>query len=132
MLSKRLRILREESKKTTREMSAMLMLSKSAYSQYENDKRKPDYQTLIALADFFDVSTDYLLGRTVEPKLISHEDGNNPEKLQEASISEFAILKNIKDEGFTLEEIEDILADVLALAKKMKQKKTITEREGLE
>ncbi len=36
----------------------------AAISNYEIGKNNPNYPILIALADFFDVSTDYLLGRT--------------------------------------------------------------------
>lgn len=35
---------------------------------YENGKSYPDIPRLIALADYFDVTTDYLLGRTDTPK----------------------------------------------------------------
>ena len=38
-------------------------LSKNAIATYELDTRMPSAQSLIALADFFNVSTDYLLGR---------------------------------------------------------------------
>lgn len=35
-----------------------------ALSKYENNERQPDYSTLIKIADYFEVSIDYLLGRT--------------------------------------------------------------------
>lgn len=37
------------------------------YQRYENGEREPSASTLVALADFFNVSTDYLLGRTNNP-----------------------------------------------------------------
>ena len=37
------------------------------YQRYENGEREPSASTLIALADFFNVSADYLLGRTDNP-----------------------------------------------------------------
>lgn len=40
--------------------------TKSAISQYENDKRIPEIQALSAFADYFNVSVDYLLGKTDE------------------------------------------------------------------
>ena len=40
--------------------------TKSAISQYENDKRIPEIQALNAFADYFNVSVDYLLGRSNE------------------------------------------------------------------
>lgn len=38
------------------------------YQNYEGGQREPNFSTLIALADFFDVTTDYLLGRTDEQR----------------------------------------------------------------
>ena len=37
------------------------------YRRYENGEREPSASTIISLADFFDVSTDYLLGRSDNP-----------------------------------------------------------------
>ncbi len=39
------------------------------YQRYENGEREPSVSTLVALADFFNVSTDYLLGRTDNPSV---------------------------------------------------------------
>lgn len=44
-------------------------MAQNTISQYETETRQADYQTLIAFADFFDVSIDYLLGRTDNPKM---------------------------------------------------------------
>lgn len=38
-----------------------------AYQHYEGGGRRPDYETLVSIADYLDVTTDYLLGRTDEP-----------------------------------------------------------------
>ena len=38
-------------------------------SRYETLERQADYQTLIAIADYFNVSLDYLLGRTDNPEV---------------------------------------------------------------
>lgn len=48
-------------------LAAKLGISRSALSHYEKNRREPDYATLSMLADLFNVSTDYLLGRTDEP-----------------------------------------------------------------
>lgn len=40
------------------------------YRRYENGEREPSASTLIALADYFKVSTDYLLGRTDNPAVL--------------------------------------------------------------
>lgn len=44
-------------------------ISLRAYQYYERGERKPDSDTLIALAEYFDVSIDYLVGRTDNPEV---------------------------------------------------------------
>lgn len=46
-----------------------LDLDQNVISRYENHKREADYQTLLDIADFFNVSLDYLFGRTDNPKI---------------------------------------------------------------
>ena len=46
-----------------------LNMNQNSISRYENEERQADYQTLILFADYFDVSIDYLLGRTDNPKI---------------------------------------------------------------
>ncbi|MEG2822723.1 MAG: helix-turn-helix domain-containing protein [Lachnospiraceae bacterium] len=58
----RLRELREKSEMKQLEVSHLLHVSQSSYSYYELGKREPQTDTLIKIAEFFDVSTDYLLG----------------------------------------------------------------------
>ena len=45
-----------------------LNMNQNSISRYENLEREADYKTLVAFADYFDVSLDYLLGRTEENK----------------------------------------------------------------
>lgn len=63
---KMLRSLRKGRGMTMKELGKLIGVSESAISQYETDKREPDYSTLQVLSDYFGVSTDYLLGRTDE------------------------------------------------------------------
>lgn len=58
----RLLDLRKQKNKTIAEMAKDTGISASAISNYERGIRKPDADTLIALAKYFDCSTDYLLG----------------------------------------------------------------------
>jgi len=61
---KRLRQLRKEKGLTQAELAKLLSIGESTVSFYESGKRQPDYETLIRLAEVFNVSVDYLLGRT--------------------------------------------------------------------
>ena len=44
-----------------------LNMNQNSISRYETGEREADYKTLIAIADYFDVSIDYLLERTENP-----------------------------------------------------------------
>ena len=60
---KNLILLREKKGLRQEDMAKKLEVSRQAYCTYENDRHQASYETLIKLADFFDVSIDYLLGR---------------------------------------------------------------------
>lgn len=71
MFSERLRTLRENSGKTQEEVSNALNIARGTYTHYELGKRKPDFDILIKLAGFFNVTTDYLLGRSDLPDSVN-------------------------------------------------------------
>ena len=48
-------------------MANILQITQQAYSNYENGKRQPDYETLKKIAAFFNISIDYLLEATDNP-----------------------------------------------------------------
>ena len=58
----RIRLLREKCGKTQGEVCASLGLEQSTLANYEKSRRTPKVDIIIALAKFFHVSTDYLLG----------------------------------------------------------------------
>ncbi|MFZ5823035.1 MAG: helix-turn-helix domain-containing protein [Bacillota bacterium] len=59
----RLKELRLERGWRQKEVEAMLSLRPGAVSQYERGRREPGFDLLLAFADLFGVSVDYLLGR---------------------------------------------------------------------
>ena len=63
----RLKELRKARKITQIKLAMDLNMNQNTISRYENGTRQADYQTLILLADYFDVSIDYLLERTDNP-----------------------------------------------------------------
>lgn len=65
-LANRLKKLRKEKGLYQKDVAEDIGLTASAIGFYEQGKRKPDNDTLQKLADYYDVSTDYLLGRTNE------------------------------------------------------------------
>lgn len=65
-LGEKIRNLRISKGLTQERLGELLNLAESTISLYESNRRSPDYETLNKIADFFGVSTDYLLGRTDE------------------------------------------------------------------
>lgn len=63
-LSERIQEQRKETGKTQQEMADFLGVKIRVYQYYESGGRKPTLDNLIVLADFFDVSLDYLVGRS--------------------------------------------------------------------
>lgn len=53
-----------------KELCAELGISIMTYYRYERGDREPSLSTLVALADLFDVSLDYLVGRSDDPRRI--------------------------------------------------------------
>ena len=65
----RLKDLRKEKNISQLKLAIDLNMNQNSISRYESGKRQADYQTLIVFADYFDVSIDYLLERTDNPKM---------------------------------------------------------------
>ena len=61
----RLKALREKRGISQLKLAMDLGLNQNSISRYESGAREADYKTLIALADYFDVSIDYLLGQVL-------------------------------------------------------------------
>ena len=64
-----LRKLRLEKKKTQLNVQMETGIEQALLSKYESGKRIPPTETLVTLADYYDVSMDYIMGRTDNPKI---------------------------------------------------------------
>ena len=64
---KRMRDLREDHDKTQQEIAELLNMHRSVYRRYESGEREIPVWAVIKLADYYRVSTDYLLGLTDDP-----------------------------------------------------------------
>jgi len=76
ILAARLKKLREEMKITNKDwtqgfVADKLNVARTSYTAYENGTKQPTLETLINIADFFDVSIDYLLGRNEQKNAIA-------------------------------------------------------------
>jgi len=96
-MNTRLRYLREGKNLTQKDVSEKIDISRERYNQYETGKRKPDYETLSIIADFFDVSTDYLLCRTDSYNLTTVITPSAP-SLSENQLELLELFNRISDE----------------------------------
>lgn len=96
MLGERIRYMREAKKLTQKDLAERLGTTARTIGFYETGDRNPPIDTLNKLADFFDVSVDYLLGRTDIPNL--YKEKKQLEKM-----------KKEMNKYFTLEELEEFI-----------------------
>ena len=64
----RLKGLRESIRLTQKELAGKLGITQSSVNRYENNQSEASYKTLLLYADYFDVSLDYIYGRTDQPQ----------------------------------------------------------------
>lgn len=65
----RLREIRKNKNISQLKLALELNMSQNTISRYETGEREPGITELIQIADYFDVSIDYLVGRTENPKI---------------------------------------------------------------
>ena len=65
--SDRLRAIRKNQSSTQKQVATAIGTSEQNYQRYERGSSQPTLPVLIALADYFDVSLDYLVGRSDDP-----------------------------------------------------------------
>ena len=68
LFPERLKFLRNENNILQKDLALLLEVTTRAIRNYESGIHEPCYDSLIKLADYFDVSLDYLLGRSDDPK----------------------------------------------------------------
>ena len=98
MIGKRLKALRIGKGLEQKNLASILNTTPQAISNYERDKRNPDLKTLNAIADFFDVSIDYLTGRTdiQKPKYLSDQINVNLEESVKEEAEDILVYLNDK------------------------------------
>ena len=68
LFGERLKALRKSRNLTLQQVGDVVSSTKSTIGNLEHGRKKPSIDIVIALADFFEVSTDYLLGLTDDPR----------------------------------------------------------------
>lgn len=101
----RLRQLRQEKGITQQRLAAYLRISQQAVNKYENHHAEPDIQTLSQMADIFDTTIDYLVGRSDDrephgkgiPAELTYSEAMLLEKYRKLSSSEQESIQLVMD-----------------------------------
>lgn len=108
-LGQRLRRLRKEKDLTIRQMAKQFNIGKTTVANYEKDDRKPDYEMIRKFAEYFDVTVDYLVGRTDDPNIYIIEKEKLPKEFQDIGIEYMEVAKEMKDKEISPEKIKKII-----------------------
>ncbi|CAI8945653.1 HTH-type transcriptional regulator, cell division transcriptional repressor [Brevibacillus sp. IT-7CA2] len=96
MIGQRIRLLRKMRNLTQADLAEALDVAKTTISAYENEVNEPNHDMLKNLADFFNVSVDYLIGRT---------DSHLQDEVKEG-------LKYSEDQLKKIDELHEILLSI--------------------
>lgn len=116
LLGKRLKESRNRMKLSQQDAAKSLGISNGTLSGYERDYRKPDTETLEKLADFYEVSIDYLLGRTDNPDGLKYP-------YKDLDLNDGDQIHFLDMDGLSAEDIEFIKGQIEFLRKKAKNSK---------
>src|SRR5690242_7021704 len=116
----RVKQLRLEAKMTQKQLSEKLNISESAVEMYERSEREPAFEIVLALSEIFDVTTDYLHGKTDkkdgkadQKKLTQHDDTYDSlseitNLVKEFGIEDMGFFDIEKWKNLSPEDVEDI------------------------
>lgn len=115
--------LRKEKGISQDELSKSIGVAISSIGSYEINARQPSYDVLRKIADYFEVTTDYLLERTSIPNGTIVTPKNNEEaelikQIKEIGVESVSMIKDAYNSGLSVEDLKKILE----LAKDLKKK----------
>lgn len=133
MIGFRIKDLRIENKNTQKELAEYLGLTPKMISFYEKEERFPPHDIILKLANYFNVSTDYLLGRTDEKNnndksnkidINRNENDNDIEKMIDELMEQKGLMlcgEPMSEEDMFL--LRNSIRSTIELAKTMKSNK---------
>ncbi|MCD7824168.1 MAG: helix-turn-helix domain-containing protein [Oscillospiraceae bacterium] len=104
LIAQRMKKLRKDKDVTQSQVCDTTGINRINYSGYENEKATPNAETLVRIADYFEVSVDYLMGRTDDPKIYFAQ--SDTEQSSESSEDRIANLER------QLSEMQKLLAEI--------------------
>lgn len=109
----KLKELRFKKKLTQAQVAQEIGIEQTSYGKYELGKAIPSVEVLQKLAEFFRVSTDYLLGRDENVEMVKIDISRLPEKYQKKFENEeveiLEIAKEAVEQGITAADLRNIL-----------------------
>ena len=118
MIGDRIKQLRRENNLTQNQFASLFGLYDSTISQYENGKREPEYNTIIKIANKFNVSIDWLLGRVESKDLVIMDTYSLPKQLRDIGVEYLMLAKEMEDKDIPPEDVRKILDAINILKKK--------------
>ncbi|RCX08679.1 helix-turn-helix protein [Anaerobacterium chartisolvens] len=104
-----LKQLRKENNVKQKDLAKHLNFTREAISNYETNRKEPEFDTIKRIAEFFNVSIDFLLGHTDIRTPVDKKEEDSAlmlNKLIEDNQKEFSLIRKIKENGIELDEIE--------------------------
>ncbi len=111
MFSDRLKTLRVEHKLTQQALAQQLNVAQSAVANWESNNRMPDFVMMNKIADYFNVSVDWLIGNS-DCRNISNYNSTDIDNVY------FSFAKEAQDEGIDPEDIKKAIEMIKFLKKK--------------
>jgi HTH-type transcriptional regulator, competence development regulator len=108
MLKNKLIELRKEKKLRQEDIAKILGIARTTYAMYEQGNREPDFDTLNKMADYFEVSVDYLLGREQKNKTKEDTLEEVNKLVKEYGIEQIGFFDIEKWKDLSQEDIEEI------------------------
>ena len=117
MVGQRIKQLRKEYNLTQQQFAELINLKNSTISLYENEKRQPEFQTLVKIADYFNVTIDWLFGRVDNKNLLIIENEYIPKDLLNVGVEYLKLAKEMCDKKIPPDDMRKIIAAINALQK---------------
>lgn len=105
----RLKELRKDRRLSQEEVAKKIGVGRTTYAMYEQGNRQPDNETLSKIADIFEVTTDYLIGREI-PKWAKKTDVVSLDEMLNSNVNMAFGGENLTDEE--KQRVKDILTGI--------------------
>lgn len=111
---KNLKLLRKQHNLSQKEIGNIFHASQNTVSQWENGTRKPSYDIIQEIADYFDVSVDYLLGRQEQLPELNSKDKREIQEILDDTEQQLLSQDGLMFDGSPATE-EDVQKIIMAM-----------------